>query len=75
MGPTFGSRPIGWYQIHQMHAIDVIEEASKKELGYKAKRYRVKHGEVQALTDNGVFRNLGLSTGLVYDKADDRSRK
>ncbi len=26
VGVTFGGRPIGWYQIHQCHAIDVLVE-------------------------------------------------
>ena len=23
-GPTFGSRPIGWYQAHHCHALDIL---------------------------------------------------
>jgi hypothetical protein len=26
-GPRFGSRPIGWYQMHMCHAVELLEKA------------------------------------------------
>ena len=68
MGPAFGSRPISWYQGHQINAIDIIEEAVKKHGG--SGRVRVQKGDLMAEKD-GKWEKL-MSTEDVYRKADKR---
>jgi len=31
-GPAFGSRPIGWYQNHQVAAIEILEKSGAEEV-------------------------------------------
>ena len=71
MGPAFGSRPIGWYQQHQMAALDIIEDAVKK--SGSTGEVRVEKGMVMAKKDGG-WQKL-MSCDEVYKKADENVRK
>jgi len=71
MGPKFGSRPIGWYQMHMMAAIDIIEDAVKKSSG--TGEVRVEDGMLLGKKD-GRWEKL-MSCEEVYSKADKNSRK
>ncbi len=69
--PKFGSRPIGWYQMHACRAIDVIKEhAAKRKL--PVTELRCTGGMIQ--TKNGQWHDL-LAANAVYDAADERSRR
>jgi hypothetical protein len=72
MGPAFGSRPIGWYQQHQMAAIDIIEEAVKKAVG--TGEVRVEKGDLMVTTNGRDWERL-MSCEEVYKKADAAARK
>ena len=41
-------RPIGWYQMHQCAALDILEEHAKK-AGCESGEFRVKNGVIQSL--------------------------
>ena len=78
--PTFGSRPIGWYQSHQCHAYDVIREACQRAVPDQT-RWRVRSRQTdldRVLEAYSVSRKQWIvlqSTRDVYRQADDRSRK
>jgi len=65
MARRFGSVPIGWYQIHACHAIDVLAET----FGPHAE-LRVRHGVVMSPDNPAV-----ITTSEVFRKADERSRQ
>lgn len=67
IGVRFGSRPIGWYQQHNMAALDAIEAAAKRE-GGDLSRVSVRGGEVYAGS-----KHLG-SVQSFYDAADRKGR-
>lgn len=62
VSPKFGSRPIGWYQIHQCHAIDEL----------------IRLGIRNPVCKNSVICERGQDTGhfvsQIYDVADRKSR-
>ena len=68
IGVASGSRPIGWVQVHNCHAIDAITEAAKDKGGDLA-HVSVRNGYVHAGTVE-----LG-SARHFYDVADHRSRR
>jgi len=71
MGMHFPGTPIGWYQNHQVNALDVIEERAK-ERGTSSV-VRCKSGVVQGLGSDGKWQDL-ISASDVYRRADRRSR-
>jgi hypothetical protein len=73
MGRKFGSLPIGWYQMHQCAALDVLTErliAAQQPIDAPL---RVKFGHVQARTTDG-WRTLA-SVIEVFQTADNRARR
>lgn len=72
-GRHFGSVPIGWYQQHQMAAIDVLVERAR-ELGVeKPQMFRMRRGEYQA-SDGRKWIKLGLDGRQVFHAAERRIR-
>jgi hypothetical protein len=69
MGPKYGSRPIGWYQIHQRHAIDVLQETFGKDADVCVRKGYVMFERAAAL---GCAR---IACTEVYRLADERCRK
>lgn len=65
-GRKFGSLPIGWYQSHQCHCIDILKEQG-------ADVVRSKLGNVQTLRD-GKWQTV-ISTIELFQQADNRTRK
>ena len=74
MGRKFGSMPIGWYQMHQCAALDVLTEHLKSAGLPVNAPLRVKQGNVQARTETDGWRTL-VSTITVFQAADNRARK
>jgi hypothetical protein len=72
MGRHFPGMPIGWYQQHQIHAIDVIVERAKAQ-NLPLDAFRVHKGEVEARGADRKWVRL-VSTRTVFDEADRRSR-
>lgn len=73
-GPHFGSRPVGWYQQHQVAAIDALEEWGKRAVAYPS-YYRVKGGQFQAYDEpKKRWINLGLTPHQLYGIADRLAR-
>ena len=73
-GRHFGSMPIGWYQIHQCHALAVIEEACKRH-GLDPKRVRTRGGYFQAARLEGKgWGELKHRDYQEFEEADKRSR-
>lgn len=67
-GPHFGSRPIGWYQMHQMAALNILESSAPNcEL-------RCKAGQIQGRVTGGKWHNLMTASGL-FSMADDKCRQ
>jgi len=64
MGRHFPGTPIGWYQQHQCHAIDVLDEVFGK-----GADLRVEHGMVRAKGSKAT-----IAASEVFRRADDRSR-
>jgi hypothetical protein len=82
-GPAFGSLPIGWYQQHQVAAIEVIEQAAKRRGVEHFGQVRVQNGIIEALDTpsqpstkpyGSRWLSLGLSPRQVYDLADRKVR-
>jgi hypothetical protein len=48
IGVRAGSRPIGWYQQHQVCALDALEAAASSKLGTRDVDVRVSRGVVRA---------------------------
>jgi hypothetical protein len=79
-GPAFGSRPIGWYQMHQCAALDIIKAEIQKhnlpttvcnDIGKIS--VRCKLGHVQARVKSGwvtLFSSIEL-----FQRADNQCRK
>lgn len=65
MGQRFPGMPIGWYQCHQRHAIDILDEVFGKDADL-----RVTHGVVRA-----KGQKTSISTSEVFRQADARSRR
>lgn len=70
-GRHFGQIPIGWYQIHQCHCLDIIKE--KLGPDNEMASLRCKNGFVQALI--GDKWTTLTSAANIFSIADDRSRK
>lgn len=68
IGVRFGGRPVGWYQQHQVCAIDAIEAAAKQ-AGGDLSRVQVKRGVVYA------GRQRPGSAREFFDRADRCARK
>ena len=79
IGRRFGSGiPIGWYQQHQMCAIDAIEDAARRKIGMAARSFDVtaKGGEVYARVGGKRERWVRVgSTREFFDKADRCARR
>lgn len=73
MGRKFGSLPIGWYQMHQCHALNILGEQLTCWPLSKDAPLRVKQGVVQAKA-NGHWKSL-ISCVTVFQQADDRTRR
>lgn len=65
IGRKFGSLPIGWYQAHQIAAINIIQDAGGDVV-------RVKHGTIQTLRDSKW--QPVMSCIDAFQKADDYVR-
>ena len=75
-GRHFGSIPIGWYQIHQCHALDAIRGECLR-LGLDASKVIVRGGRYRApfMAGRGVgWCELSLTTRDVFRIADDKAR-
>lgn len=72
ISPKFGSRPIGWYQKHQICAIERLESIAKKIGAPNNAQIKVKDNMVQMKIDKGWI-NIG-SPNKFYNDADDCSR-
>lgn len=68
-GVKFGSRPIGWYQVHQCYALDYITEL----VGTGKVRCRRAVLYAQSGT-HGTHWFVLTDTNSVFDEADRRSR-
>jgi len=73
MGMHFPGTPIGWYQNHQINAIDVIKEKIATVAPGASNRVRVRGGMLE-VKDASQWIPLGLTTRQVYDEASSRSR-
>ena len=69
IGPSFGSRPISWYQMHQCAALDVLKDRVVS-IGGNGD-VRVHHGNVQARNASGAWEHVGVPFHL-YLLADKR---
>lgn len=67
--PKFGSRPIGWYQIHQCHAMEILKASAGE-----SAPLRCKYGNIQARTVPGRWVTL-MSAIELFQQADNRSRQ
>lgn len=79
VGRRYGSGiPIGWYQAHQICAIEAIEDAARRKIGTAARSFDVmaKKGEVYARVGGKRERWVRVgSTREFFDKADRCSRR
>lgn len=85
MGPAFGSRPIGWYQLHQCAAMDVLADkltpyvpSPTDCLSVCTEQFDNKY--VYLVPCNKEGRQIGdakriVSASDVYRLADDKCRK
>jgi len=73
MGMHFPGTPIGWYQNHQIHAIETIQQKVRSIPG-ATMNVRVRHGMLESRRSDGGWVSLGLSTREVYDQASRRGR-
>lgn len=69
-GPSFGSRPIGWYQQHHIAALDILHEYAKK---VSASEVRVKDGYFEFKT-RYKWEESSLSVRELYNLADAETR-
>jgi hypothetical protein len=78
LGPSFGDRPIGWYQAHQCAAIDELERRAVEQGVTATDRdtfeVRVKAGEVEARVGSKRWKSLG-SVNAIYSAADAAARR
>jgi hypothetical protein len=79
-GPAFGSRPIGWYQKHQIAAIDILQDAATKR-GMPADPrdgtwyFRLRNGGYQVLDyERRIWIWLNLMPSQVFYLADKKAR-
>lgn len=71
--PKFGTRPIGWYQIHQHNVYNYITEVIR-DMKQGHAEIRVKRGMLQLQGAGGKWFN-NISAYNVYQLADMKSRK
>ena len=71
--PKFGSRPIGWYQMHQCEAIGELERVLKYRYDHCNHTLRCKRGTIQAL-HVGRWHDV-ITVFNLYSVADTNSRK
>lgn len=64
--PKFGSRPIGWYQVHAMHALNYLE----KQGGFPV---RCKRGVICYKPTIGAWQPI-VTPSQLFDIADSLSR-
>lgn len=69
IGRRFGSLPIGWYQMHQCAALDILEG----EVGDSEHEFRAHDGFVQHKRD-GRWHDL-LTIRDAFNRADREARK
>jgi len=71
--PKFGSRPIGWYQSHMCHTIDVLRER----VGGGERELRCKGGVVEVRESDGARHHWHVVTPVfdLYNEADKRCRR
>ena len=67
--PKFGSRPIGWYQMHACAALKHLEQS--KACGFPVRCVR---GMIQTKPTIGAWENV-ITARELYDLADKESRK
>jgi hypothetical protein len=73
MGKLYGSIPVGWYQKHQIKALDYIIEKANKFKVNDSNEVFVNIDTVFIRTSEGPIRLA--STREIYNVASDRSRK
>lgn len=66
-GRKFGSLPIGWYQMHQMAALNILEQRCD------GLNVRCKQGHIQA-KQGGTWHTV-MSAIELFQSADSRARK
>lgn len=66
--PKFGSRPIGWYQMHQCAALKRLEQS-----GAFGLPVRCKFGMIQAKPEQGKWFDV-ISVRDLYNYADSTAR-
>jgi len=70
-GPKSGSRPIGWYQQHQVAAIDVIIDRAKKSGVSDPEFFRHRAGIIEVWNEPAVkWRSLDISSNDVFRAAE-----
>jgi hypothetical protein len=67
-GRHFGNIPIAWYQAHQCHCIDILQEMAKD------RELKAEQGFIKTLDDKGKWYRVISCNGL-FQIADDRARK
>ena len=67
--PAFGFRPIGWYQIHQCKALDILQE-----LVGGSGEVRTRRGVIEGRGDGWTGWRPLLSAQALYRRADNESR-
>jgi hypothetical protein len=73
-GRHFPGTPIGWYQSHQINALDILHERAKARAP-GAVEFRSRKGEIDAKDpQTGKWVYLGVSGRQVFDEADRRTR-
>lgn len=70
-GVKFGSRPIGWYQMHQMNALGELERLCS---GPEGSRVRCRGGVIEYQMNGSRRWNRAISASDLYHAADKKSR-
>lgn len=68
-GVKFGSRPIGWYQMHQMNALGELERLCA---GPEGSKVRFRNGIFQYQMNGSRRWNNGPTASMIYKLADSR---
>lgn len=71
-GVKFGSRPIGWYQEHQVNALD---ELTRICAGPDGSKVRCRGGMFEYQMNGSRHWNTAISAAELYRFADNKSRK
>jgi len=67
MGVRFGSRPIAWYQMHQMTVLEILEAIGKEN---NCSDFFVRKGYLYCKNSNHAY-----LVDAIYAEADKRTRK